>query len=187
MHSTLRCWRLSAVVLLARPVLLGVLPSQPPGVTNDFKDKALACEKRHDWLEACRWYDKAAPQGPQPARTPRRLPALPAPPLPASAAARTRLPGSRRQADPVPGPGRVRSGAGHRRLGLRRSVASTDVNSLFQQGVQELRYDFDEDVFLQEYLPGASPRPWPGSRKRWRPGRRTRSRAAPTRMRKCWR
>ena len=32
-----------------------------------------------------------------------------------------------------------------------------DVNSLFQQGVQELRYDFEEDVFLQEYLAGAKP------------------------------
>jgi carboxyl-terminal processing protease len=32
--------------------------------------------------------------------------------------------------------------------------SKADVQSLFQQGVQELRYDFDEQVFLQEYLPG---------------------------------
>ncbi len=35
--------------------------------------------------------------------------------------------------------------------------SKTDVNSLFRQGVQELRYDFDEEAFLQEYLPGARP------------------------------
>src|SRR6202023_3351365 len=29
--------------------------------------------------------------------------------------------------------------------------SKADVNSLFQQGVQELRYDFDEEVFVQEY------------------------------------
>jgi len=31
--------------------------------------------------------------------------------------------------------------------------SKADVNSLFQQGVQELRYDFDEDAFLQEIPP----------------------------------
>ena len=36
-------------------------------------------------------------------------------------------------------------------------ASKIDINSLFQQGVQELRYDFDEDVFVREYLPGAQP------------------------------
>ncbi len=58
MPSTLRFWRLSAVVLLSAACLLGVLSLKPPAA-DDFKDKALAAEKRHDWLEACRWYDKA--------------------------------------------------------------------------------------------------------------------------------
>ncbi len=59
MSPTPRFWRRLAVVLGAT-CLLGLLPTSAFSADDfNFKDKALAAEKGHDWLEACRCYDKA--------------------------------------------------------------------------------------------------------------------------------
>ena len=154
MPSTLRFWRLSAVVLLCATCLSGVL--SPTARADDFKDKAQAAEKRHDWLEACRWYDKEL-------RKDRNQPEV----RDAYQRCLRRLYLVRRCQDHV-----YREAVAHltpsQALDVYDQVLAAvgsayvepsraDVNSLFQQGVQELRYDFDEDVFLQEYLAGAKP------------------------------
>ena len=155
MASTLRFWRLSAVVLLSAACLPGVLPSQTARA-DDFKDKALTAEKRHDWLEACRWYDKEL-------RKDRNQPDV----RDAYQRCLRCFYLVRRCEDQV-----YKEAVAHltpsQALDVYEQVlfavgsdyvdrSRTDVNSLFQQGVQELRYDFEEDVFLQEYLAGAKP------------------------------
>ncbi len=154
MPSTLRFGRLSAVVLLIAACLPGVL--SPTVRADDFKDKAQAAEKRHDWLEACRWYDKEL-------RKDRNQPEV----RDAYQRCLRRLYLVRRCQDHV-----YREAVAHltpsQALNVYDQVLAAvgsayvepsraDVNSLFQQGVQELRYDFDEEVFLQEYLAGAKP------------------------------
>ena len=116
----------------------------------------MAAEKRHDWLEACRWYDKEL-------RKDRNQPDV----RDAYQRCLRRLYLVRRCEDHVYREAVARlapTGA----LNVYDQVLTvvsaayvessrTDVNSLFQQGVQELRYDLEEDVFLQEYLAGAKP------------------------------
>ena len=155
MPSTLRFWRLSAVVLLGAACLPGAFPSQTAR-GDEFKDRAVAAEKRHDWLEACRWYDKAL-------RKDRNQPDL----RDAYQRCLRRLYLVRRAQDHVYKEA-VANLTPSQALDVYDRVleivasayvepSRADVNSLFQQGVQELRYDFDEDVFLQEYLAGAKP------------------------------
>ncbi len=130
--------------------------SNRPG-RRQFKDKALAAEKGHDWLEACRWYDKEL-------RKDRNQPEV----RDAYQRCLRRLYLVRRCQDHVyreavakltPSQALWRSTIRCWPSSARptSNPSRTDVNSLFQQGVQELRYDFDEDVFLQEYLAGAKP------------------------------
>ena len=150
----LRFGRLSAVVLLIAACLPGFLPQTARA--DDFKDKALAAEKRHDWLEACRWYDKGL-------RKDRNQPEV----RDAYQRCLRRLYLVRRCQDRVYREAVAKLTPAQaldvyeQVLGVVGSAyvdpSRTDVNSLFQQGVQELRYDFDEDVFLQEYLAGAKP------------------------------
>ena len=155
MPSTQRFRRLWVVAFLCAACLSGVFPSQTARADDlkDFKDKAVAAEKRHDWLDACRWYDKALRRDRSQAdlrdayqRCLRRLYLV------------------RRCQDHVYREA-VNKLTPQQALDVYDQVlffvasnyvdpSRTDVNSLFQQGVQELRYDFDEDIFLQEYLPG---------------------------------
>ena len=154
MPFTLRFGRLSAVALLIAACLPGFLPQTARA--DDFKDKALAAEKRHDWLEACRWYDKGL-------RKDRNQPEV----RDAYQRCLRRLYLVRRCQDRVYREAVAKLTPAQaldvyeQVLGVVGSAyvdpSRTDVNSLFQQGVQELRYDFDEDVFLQEYLAGAKP------------------------------
>lgn len=156
MSSTPRVWRRLAVVLGAA-CLLGVLPTSALSADDfNFKDKALAAEKGHDWLEACRCYDKAL-------RKDRNQPELRA----SYRRCLRRLYLVRRCQDHVYQDVVAKLTPSDalkvydQVLGVVGAayVDSTkaDVNSLFRQGVQELRYDFDEEAFLREYLPDARP------------------------------
>jgi carboxyl-terminal processing protease len=146
--------RLSAA-LLSAACFSGVFPS-PAARADDFKDKAVAAANRHDWLEACRWYDKEL-------RKDRNQPDV----RDAYQRCLRRLYLVRRSQDHV-----YREAVAKLNLPQALDVyeqvlaaigsayvepSRADVNSLFQQGVQELRYDFDEEVFVQEYLAGAKP------------------------------
>ena len=156
MSPTPRFWRRLAVVLGAT-CLLGLLPTSAFSADDfNFKDKALAAEKGHDWLEACRCYDKAL-------RKDRNQPELRA----AYRRCLRRLYLVRRCQDRVYRDVIAKLTPSQalevydQVLGVVGAAyvdpSKTDVNSLFRQGVQELRYDFDEEAFLQEYLPGARP------------------------------
>ena len=154
MSSTPRVWRWLAV-LLGAACLLGVFPAPSLFADDaDFKDKALAAEKGHDWAEACRCYDKALRKD----RTQTDLRA-------SYQRCLRRLYLVRRCQDRVYREAVAKLTPSQalevydQVLGVVGTAyvdpLKVDVNSLFQQGVQELRYDFDEDVFIQEYLPGA--------------------------------
>ncbi len=156
MSSTPRFWRRLAVVLGAA-CLLGVLPTFAFSADDfNFKDKAVAAEKGHDWLEACRCYDKAL-------RNDRNQPELRA----SYRRCLRRLYLVRRCQDRVYRDVIAKLTPSQalevydQVLGVVGAAyvdpSKTDVNSLFRQGVQELRYDFDEEAFLQQYLPGARP------------------------------
>ncbi len=156
MSSTPRVWRRLAVVLGAA-CLLGVLPTSALSADDfNFKDKALVAEKGHDWLEACRCYDKAL-------RKDRNQPELRA----SYQRCLRRLYLVRRCQDHVYRDVVAKLTPSEalkvydQVLGVVGAAyvdsTKTDVNSLFQQGVQELRYDFDEEAFLREYLPDARP------------------------------
>jgi carboxyl-terminal processing protease len=155
MPPTQRSWRLSAAALLSAVCLAGAFPSASRAdELSDFKGKALAAEKRHDWLDACRWYDKAL-------RKDRGQPDL----REAYRRSLRRLYLVRRSQDRIYHEAAAKLNPTdaldvyEKVLDVIGSayVDHTDVNTLFQQGVQELRYDFDEDVFLQQYLPAARP------------------------------
>ena len=158
MQSTQSYWRLSAVVLASAACLQGVLPSQFARGDDfkDFKDKALACEKAHDWLGACRWYEKLPRKDRNQADV-----------RDACQRCLRRYYGVRRSQDPVfkdaaakLTPSQALDVYDQVLVALGSAYvdpSKTDVNSLFQQGVQELRYDLEEDAFLQEYLAGARP------------------------------
>jgi carboxyl-terminal processing protease len=156
LQSALRFWRVSAVVLFSVACFQGVfpVPSARADESKDFKDKALACEKTHDWLGACRWYEKLP-------RKDRAQPEI----RNASQRCLRRYYGVRRSQDAVFKDAVARLNTTEA-LEVYDQVlvalgsayvdsTKTDINSLFQQGVQELRYDFEEEVFLQEYLAGA--------------------------------
>ncbi len=154
MPSTMPFRRLS-VVLFSAACLSGVF-SSPLARADDFKDRAVAAANRHDWLEACRWYDKEL-------RKDRNQPDV----RDAYQRCLRRLYLVRRCQDRVYREA-VAKLTPTDALNVYEQVLAvvgsayvdpsrTDVNSLFQQGVQELRYDFDEDVFVQEYLAGAKP------------------------------
>jgi carboxyl-terminal processing protease len=153
--ATLRFWRLPTLVLLGAACLPGVLPV-PSLRADEFIDKALVSEKRHDWLEACRCYDKSLrkDRNQQEVRDAyqrclRRLYLVRRCQDRVYKEAVARLTPS--EALEVYDQVLVVVGAAYV------DASKTDINTLFQQGVQELRYDFDEEVFLQEYLPGARP------------------------------
>jgi len=154
-NSTLRRWRPWALALLSAACLPASLPAQTQAPrTEDFKDKGAAAEKRHDWLEACRWYDKALHKDRADAdlrdayqRCLRRVYLV------------------RRHRDPSYRSAVARLSPSEaldvydQTLGVVGSAyydrSRSDLNSLFQQGVQELRFDLEEPVFLLEYLPDA--------------------------------
>jgi carboxyl-terminal processing protease len=156
MSSSPRVWRLPVVVLFGAICLAGVFSSQTARADElkDFKDKALAAEKRHDWLDACRWYDKSLRKDRTQAdvrdayqRCLRRLYVVRRCEDRVYKDAVAKLNESQardvyQQVLDVVGPAYV-------------DPSRSDANSLFHQGLQELRYDFDEAVFLQQYVPGA--------------------------------
>jgi carboxyl-terminal processing protease len=161
--ATLRFWRLAIIVLLGAACLTGVLPVRF-AQADEFTDKALASEKRHDWLDACRCYDKSL-------RKDRNQPEV----RDAYQRCLRRLYLVRRCQDRVYKEA-VAKLTPSEALEVYDQVlvivgaayvdaSKTDINTLFQQGVQELRYDFDEAVFVQEYLPGARPSAVAGFRK----------------------
>jgi carboxyl-terminal processing protease len=161
--ATLRFWRLAIIVVLGAACLTGVLPVRF-AQADEFTDKALASEKRHDWLDACRCYDKSL-------RKDRNQPEV----RDAYQRCLRRLYLVRRCQDRVYKEA-VAKLTPSEALEVYDQVlvivgaayvdaSKTDVNTLFQQGVQELRYDFDEAVFVQEYLPGARPSAVAGFRK----------------------
>jgi carboxyl-terminal processing protease len=137
------------------------LPASLPAQTQaprveDFKDKGAAAEKRHDWLEACRWYDKALRKDRTQAdlrdayqRCLRRVYLVRRHRDPAYRAAVARL--SPSEALDVYDQTLVVVGSSYY------DRSRSDLNSLFQQGVQELRFDLEEPVFVLEYLPDARP------------------------------
>jgi carboxyl-terminal processing protease len=155
--ATLRRWRPLALALISAACLPASLPAETQAPrTEDFKDKGAAAEKRHDWLEACRWYDKALRKDRTQAdlrdayqRCLRHVYLVRRHQDPAYRAAVARL--SRSEALDVYDQALVVVGSSYY------DRSKTDLNSLFQQGVQELRYDLEEDVFLREYLPDARP------------------------------
>jgi carboxyl-terminal processing protease len=153
--ATLRFWRLAIIVVLGAAYLTGVLPVRFAHA-DEFTGKALASEKRHDWLEACRCYDKSL-------RKDRNQPEV----RDAYQRCLRRLYLVRRCQDRVYKEA-VAKLTPSEALEVYDQVlvivgaayvdaSKTDINTLFKQGVQELRYDFDEAVFVQEYLPGAQP------------------------------
>jgi carboxyl-terminal processing protease len=149
--ATLRFRRLPTVLLLGAACLTGVFAH-----ADEFIDKAVASEKRHDWLDACRCYDKSL-------RKDRNQPEV----RDAYQRCLRRLYLVRRCQDRVYKEA-VAKLTPSEALEVYDQVlvivgsayvdaSKVDVNSLFQQGLQELRYDFDEDVFVRTYLPGALP------------------------------
>ncbi|HVS36549.1 MAG TPA: S41 family peptidase [Gemmataceae bacterium] len=154
MPFTLRFWRLPMVALLCAACLQGVFPATAHA--DEFKDKAAAAEKRRDWLEACRWYDKEL-------RKDRNQPDV----RDAYQRCLRRLYLVRRGEDHVYREA-VAKLKPEQALDVYLQVLAavraayvdssrTDLNSLLQQGVQELQFDFEEDVFVQEYFAGAKP------------------------------
>ncbi len=153
--ATLRFRRPSAVMLFAAVCLSAVFTIRPIRA-DELTDKALVSEKHHDWLDACRLYDKSLHKD-------RNQPAI----RDAYRRCLRRLYLVRRCQDRVYKEAVARLSPSEALevydqvlviVGSAYVDASkVDINSLFQQGVQELRYDFDEDVFLKEYLPGALP------------------------------
>ncbi len=153
--ATLRFWRLTISVVLGAACLTGVLPVRFARA-DEFTDKALASEKRHDWLDACRCYDKSLRKDRnQPEvrdayqRCLRRLYLVRRCQDRAYKEAVAKLTPS--ESLEVYDQVLVIVGAAYV------DASKADINTLFKQGVQELRYDFDEAVFVREYLPGARP------------------------------
>ncbi len=155
MAFTLRFRGLLTAALFSAACFLGFSPIQAARA-DDCKDKAAAAERRHDWLEACRCYDREL-------RADRNQPEI----RDAYQRCLRRLYLVRRCQDQVYKEA-VAKLTPAQALEVYDQVLAvvaasyvdpsrTDVNSLFQQGIQELRYDFDEEVFLQEHLPGAKP------------------------------
>ena len=153
--ATLRFLRLPILLLLGTVCLTGDFPVGAVHA-DEFIDKAIASEKRHDWLDACRCYDKSL-------RKDRNQPEV----RDAYQRCLRRLYLVRRCQDRVYKEA-VAKLTPSESLEVYDQVlvivasayvdaSKIDINSLFQQGVQELRYDFDEDVFVREYLPGAQP------------------------------
>ena len=123
---------------------------------DEFTDKAVVSEKHHDWLDACRCYDRSL-------RKDRNQPEVRV----AYQRCLRRLYLVRRCQDRVYKEA-VAKLTPSEALEVYDQVlvivgstyvdaSKVDINSLYQQGVQELRYDFDEDAFLKQYLPGAKP------------------------------
>jgi carboxyl-terminal processing protease len=140
----------AALLVSARPA-----PAQTPYL-DDCRSRALAAEKRGDWAEACRYYDEV-------------------------------LRKDRTQADARDGYQRClrrfHLATRHRDPNFRETVARltpsdaldvyehvltvipavyvdrqrTDLATLFQSGLQELRFSLEDETFLRDYLPGASP------------------------------
>jgi carboxyl-terminal processing protease len=153
--ATLRFLRLQLLLLLGSACLTGAFPVGSVHA-DEFIDKAIASEKRHDWLDACRCYDKSL-------RKDRNQPEV----RDAYQRCLRRLYLVRRCQDRVYKEA-VAKLTPSEALEVYDQVlvivasayvdaSKIDINSLFQQGVQELRYDFDEDVFVREYLPGTQP------------------------------
>ena len=141
--ATLRFRRLPTVLLLGAACLTGAFVH-----ADEFIDKAVASEKRHDWLDACRCYDKSL-------RKDRNQPGV----RDAYQRCLRRLYLVRRCQDRVYKEA-VAKLTPSEALEVYDQVlvivgsayvdaSKVDINSLFQQGVQELRYDFDEDVFVR--------------------------------------
>jgi carboxyl-terminal processing protease len=149
--ATLRFRRLPTLLLLGAAALF--VPSLR---ADELIDKARVSEKRHDWLDACRCYDKSL-------RKDRDQPEV----RDAYRRCLRRLYLVRRCEDRVYKEAVAKLTPSEALevydqvlvvvASAYVDVSKVDVNTLFQQGVQELRYDFDEDVFLREYLPGARP------------------------------
>ncbi|HBI41797.1 MAG TPA: hypothetical protein DDY78_02945 [Planctomycetales bacterium] len=153
--ATLRFWRLLTLLSIGAACLTGVLPI-PSLHADELINKALVSEKRRDWLEACRFYDKSLrkDRNQQEVRDAyqrclRRLYLVRRCQDRVYKEALARLTPS--EALEVYDQVLVVVGAAYV------DASKTDINTLFQQGVQELRYDFDEEVFIQEYLSGARP------------------------------
>ena len=151
--ATLRFLRLSTILLLGAACLTGVLPVGSVQA-DEFTVKAVVAEKQHDWLDACRCYDKSL-------RKDRNQPEV----RDAYQRCLRRLYLVRRCQDRVYKEA-VAKLTPSEALEVYDQVlvvvgsayvdaSKVDINSLFHQGLQELRYDFDEEVFLKEYLPGA--------------------------------
>jgi hypothetical protein len=183
--ATLRFRRLPTILLFGAACLTGAIPVGSVHA-DEFIDKAIASEKRHDWLDACRCYDKSL-------RKDRNQPEV----RDGYQRCLRRLYLVRRCQDRVYKEAVAKltpSEALEVYDQVLEIVASAyvdaskiDINSLFQQGVQELRYDFDEDVFVREYLPSAQPAAVARFKKVLDGWGSTRSRAEPKPVKKCWR
>ncbi len=153
--ATLRFLRLPTILLVRAACLTGLFFVGPVHA-DEIIDKAVADEKQHDWLDACRCYDKALRRDRNQAEV-----------REAYQRCLRRLYLNRRCQDRVYKEA-VAKLTPSEALDVYDQVlvivgsayvdaSKVDVNSLFQQGVQELRYDFDEIAFVREYLPGARP------------------------------
>jgi carboxyl-terminal processing protease len=125
-------------------------------VSDDCRKLAAAAENKQDWIEACRLYDKAL-------RADRNQPDL----REAYQRALRRAHLVQRHSDPVYrqavaklSPSEALEVYDQVLLAVCTSYfdrTKTDVEFLFQQGLQELRYALEEKDFRREYLPSPKP------------------------------
>jgi carboxyl-terminal processing protease len=123
---------------------------------DDLRSHGQACERRGDWLAACRWYQEAL-------RSDRDQPEVRA----AYQRCLRRYQIVRRHRDTSYRQVVTRLAPGQA-LDVYEQVLATvaaayvdrakaQMSALFNQGLQELRYALDETVFVQEYFSGVSP------------------------------